>query len=109
MLPRLLLRVGVGWQGAVVVVGSDKLTAVAHQPGGELPQVYVQRLGALPRIAFMPEPPWGRGNCWLTCLTVDPAQAGLDRETLRRWLRHWPNPWARGKVSGMKTIVDSRP
>ena len=44
---------------------------------------YVKRLGSLPGIAFMPEPAWGRGNCWLTCLTVDPALAGFDRETLR--------------------------
>ena len=44
---------------------------------------YVKRLGSLPGIAFMPEPAWGRGNRWLTCLTVDPAVAGYDRETLR--------------------------
>ena len=44
---------------------------------------YVKRLGSLAGIAFMPEPAWGRGNCWLTCLTVDPAVAGFDRETLR--------------------------
>ena len=44
---------------------------------------YVTRLGSLPGIAFMPEPAWGRGNPWLTCLTVDPAAAGFDRETLR--------------------------
>ena len=44
---------------------------------------YVKRLGSLPSIAFMPAPDWGRGNRWLTCLTVDPAVAGYDRETLR--------------------------
>lgn len=44
---------------------------------------YVKRLGALQGIACVPEPPWSRGNCWLTCLTVDPALAGFDREALR--------------------------
>ena len=40
----------------------------------------VKRLGSLPGIAFMPEPDWGRGNCWLTCLTVDPAVAQEARQ-----------------------------
>ena len=31
----------------------------------------------------MPEPDWAQGNRWLTCITVDPAVAGFDRETLR--------------------------
>jgi dTDP-4-amino-4,6-dideoxygalactose transaminase len=31
----------------------------------------------------MPEPAYGRGDRWLTCLTIDPALAGFHRETLR--------------------------
>jgi dTDP-4-amino-4,6-dideoxygalactose transaminase len=31
----------------------------------------------------MPTPPYGRGNCWLTCLTIDPVIAGIDREGVR--------------------------
>jgi len=30
----------------------------------------------------MPEAPYGRGNCWLTCIVVDP-ESGTDRETIR--------------------------
>jgi dTDP-4-amino-4,6-dideoxygalactose transaminase len=31
----------------------------------------------------MPIAPWGRPNYWLTCITVDPARFGCDRETIR--------------------------
>lgn len=44
---------------------------------------YVEALGGLPGIAFMPEAPWGRHSRWLTCLTVEPQEFGVDRETLR--------------------------
>ena len=44
---------------------------------------YVDALGGLPGIAFMPEAPWGRHSRWLTCLTVEPREFGLDREALR--------------------------
>jgi pyridoxal phosphate-dependent aminotransferase EpsN len=44
---------------------------------------YARHLGTLPGIRFMPEAPWGRHTRWLTTLTIDPAQFGVDRETLR--------------------------
>jgi dTDP-4-amino-4,6-dideoxygalactose transaminase len=44
---------------------------------------YVEALGRLPGIAFMPEAPWGRCTRWLTCLTIDPAAFGADREAVR--------------------------
>lgn len=31
----------------------------------------------------MPEATWGRANRWLTCLTINPAVAGTDREQVR--------------------------
>jgi pyridoxal phosphate-dependent aminotransferase EpsN len=31
----------------------------------------------------MPEAPWGRATRWLTCLTIDPARFGADREAVR--------------------------
>jgi dTDP-4-amino-4,6-dideoxygalactose transaminase len=34
-------------------------------------------------ISFMPEAAYGEGNCWLTCILVDPAEAGTDRERIR--------------------------
>jgi len=44
---------------------------------------YLDALGGLPGIAFMPEARWGRHSRWLTCLTVDPREFGVDREALR--------------------------
>ncbi len=37
----------------------------------------------LPGIDFMPVAPYGEWNGWLTCLTVDPAAFGADREAVR--------------------------
>jgi pyridoxal phosphate-dependent aminotransferase EpsN len=31
----------------------------------------------------MPEAPYGRSNCWLTCVTIDPAEFGATREDVR--------------------------
>jgi pyridoxal phosphate-dependent aminotransferase EpsN len=46
-------------------------------------QRYVNGLGDLPGLAFMPEAPYGRATRWLTCLTIDPARFGADREEVR--------------------------
>ncbi len=44
---------------------------------------YRRLLEGTPGLAFMPEAPFGRSTCWLTCLTVDPAVFGADRERIR--------------------------
>ncbi len=46
-------------------------------------EYYQKTLGGLPGVTFMPEASWGRCNRWLTCLTIDPAVAGTDREKVR--------------------------
>nr|WP_275994443.1 DegT/DnrJ/EryC1/StrS family aminotransferase [Argonema antarcticum] len=46
-------------------------------------EVYQQALGKLPGIEFMPEADFGRATRWLTCLTIDPAAFGADREQVR--------------------------
>jgi pyridoxal phosphate-dependent aminotransferase EpsN len=46
-------------------------------------EVYKQALGNLPGIAFMPEAAFGKSTRWLTCLTIDPAAFGADREQVR--------------------------
>ena len=57
---------------------SDRVEARRHNF-----EVYQQALGNLPGIKFMPEAPFGRATRWLTCLTVEPDQFGVDRETIR--------------------------
>ncbi len=44
---------------------------------------YRELLAGVPGISFMPEAPYGRPNCWLTCILVDPDQAGTDPDTIR--------------------------
>jgi pyridoxal phosphate-dependent aminotransferase EpsN len=44
---------------------------------------YQKAFADLPGIEFMPEAPWGRCTRWLTCLLIDPAAYGADREVLR--------------------------
>jgi dTDP-4-amino-4,6-dideoxygalactose transaminase len=44
---------------------------------------YRELLAGAPGISFMPEAAYGRSNCWLTCIVVDPQEAGTDRESIR--------------------------
>ena len=44
---------------------------------------YWKALGDLPGLAFMPEADYGRCTRWLTCITIDPREAGMDRERVR--------------------------
>lgn len=46
-------------------------------------EYYVETLGDLPGIEFMPEAHWGRHTRWLTTLTIDPAEFGATREDVR--------------------------
>jgi dTDP-4-amino-4,6-dideoxygalactose transaminase len=44
---------------------------------------YRELLDERPGISFMPEATYGQSNCWLTCILVDPEEAGTDREAIR--------------------------
>lgn len=44
---------------------------------------YVDALKDLRGVTFMPEAVFGRSNRWLTVLTIDPAEAGVNREQVR--------------------------
>lgn len=46
-------------------------------------EFYQRALAGLPGLDFMPEAPWGRATRWLTCVTIEPALFGADRETVR--------------------------
>ena len=46
-------------------------------------EAYQEALSDLPGIEWMPEAPWGRHSRWLSCLTIDPEVAGVDREAIR--------------------------
>ncbi len=45
-------------------------------------QKYFDKLHDLPGIDFMPESSFGRSTRWLTCLTIDPVKANIDRDAI---------------------------
>ena len=47
---------------------------------------YRRQFSSLPGIDVMPEAAYGRSNCWLTCITIDPHRFGATREDLRQQL-----------------------
>jgi dTDP-4-amino-4,6-dideoxygalactose transaminase len=57
---------------------ADKLARRRH-----INERYRHVLGELPGIHFMPEASYGRANCWLTCITIDPSLFGATREDVR--------------------------
>jgi dTDP-4-amino-4,6-dideoxygalactose transaminase len=44
---------------------------------------YVDALGDIPGIEFMPEAPWGQHTRWLSCILITPDEFGADREAVR--------------------------
>ena len=66
-------------------IGRGQLAALPQRVARrrEIFEWYRGRLAKLRGVAFMPEPAWAQGNRWLTCLTIDPAAAGADREAVR--------------------------
>ena len=44
---------------------------------------YQEALGDCPGVAFMPEAEGCRSTFWLTCITIDPNEAGVTREDVR--------------------------
>jgi dTDP-4-amino-4,6-dideoxygalactose transaminase len=69
----------------LAAIGRGQLQVLAERVRRkrEIFEAYRRTLGDLPGIQFMPEAPWGRSTRWLTCITVDPAEFGADREAIR--------------------------
>jgi pyridoxal phosphate-dependent aminotransferase EpsN len=72
----------------LAAIGRGQLRALPGRVAArrQIFDTYAGALGDLPGIVFMPEAPWGRGNRWLTCLTIDPAVAGTDCRALHQAL-----------------------
>lgn len=69
----------------LAAIGRGQLRTLPHRVATRrrIFDQYVRRLGDLPGVAFMPEADYGRGNRWLTCLTIDSRLFGADREMVR--------------------------
>jgi len=72
----------------LAAVGRAQLAALAERVAARRRNFdrYRELLADLPGLAFMPEAPYGTGNRWLTCVTIDPGAFGADREEVRRAL-----------------------
>jgi pyridoxal phosphate-dependent aminotransferase EpsN len=46
-------------------------------------RLYVEALGDLPGVSFMPEASYGTANRWMTCMLIDPKSFGATREDVR--------------------------
>jgi dTDP-4-amino-4,6-dideoxygalactose transaminase len=69
----------------LAAVGRAQLTVLPERVVARrrINERYRDLLAGAPGFSFMPEASYGEGNCWLTCIVVDPAEAGTDRETIR--------------------------
>ena len=47
---------------------------------------YVEALGDLAGLQFMPEAPFGQATRWLTCVLIDPDAFGTDRQAVQKAL-----------------------
>lgn len=48
---------------------------------------YAERLSDVPGLSLQPEAPWGVHARWLSCVRIDPLEAGVDRATIQHALR----------------------
>jgi len=46
-------------------------------------KAYAEAFRSLPGVVMQPEAPWGQSTRWLSCLTIDPAIAGVTCEQVR--------------------------
>ena len=69
----------------LAAVGRSQLEVLADRVAARrwIFERYRDRLAGLPGLDFMPEAPYGLSTRWLTCLTLDPASFGADREEVR--------------------------
>ncbi len=69
----------------LAAVGRGQLQALPDRVAARrrVNECYRALLAETPGISFMPEAAYGRSNCWLTCIVVDPQEAGTDRESIR--------------------------
>ncbi|MFM9889420.1 MAG: DegT/DnrJ/EryC1/StrS family aminotransferase [Rickettsiales bacterium] len=69
----------------VAAVGLGQLEVLGERVARrrEIFATYKNALSSLPGIGFMPEANYGKGNRWLSVITVDAEQFGVGREEIR--------------------------
>jgi dTDP-4-amino-4,6-dideoxygalactose transaminase len=86
------LEVGYNYRlsNLLAALGRGQLKSLPHKVDQRrtVNRQYRCGLQDVPGITFMPEAPYGRSNCWLTCITITPALFGASRENVRLALEH---------------------
>ncbi|MEA3469919.1 MAG: DegT/DnrJ/EryC1/StrS family aminotransferase [Thermodesulfobacteriota bacterium] len=74
----------------LAAIGRGQLRVLGARVAGKrkIFERYRESLSDLPGISFMPEPDFARSTRWLSCLTIDPEQAGINRDTVIRELEN---------------------
>jgi dTDP-4-amino-4,6-dideoxygalactose transaminase len=69
----------------LAAVGRVQLTTLTDrvQARRRLNARYRELLAGVPGISFMYEAPYAKSNNWLTCITIDQEEFGVDREAVR--------------------------
>src|SRR6185503_3164361 len=72
----------------LAAVGRGQLAALEQKIARrrEIKLAYRSALEDYSGISFIPEASYGRSNAWLTVLTIDATDFGVDREAIRRHL-----------------------
>jgi len=72
----------------LAAVGRGQLAALEQKIARrrEINLAYRNALQGYSGISFLPEASYGRSNAWLTVLTIDATDFGVDREAIRRHL-----------------------
>lgn len=65
----------------LAAIGRGQLRVLSERVAGkrQIFDRYFESLSDLPGVSFMPEPYFAHSTRWLTCLTIDPEKAGIDR------------------------------
>jgi dTDP-4-amino-4,6-dideoxygalactose transaminase len=69
----------------LAAIGRGQLRVLDNRVGARrrIFEMYLQLLGDLPGITFMPEVPTAKSNRWLTVILIDPAQFGTSSKQVR--------------------------
>jgi len=69
----------------LAAVGRGQLQSLPAKLGKRrmINERYRAALTTLPGLSFMPEAPYGRSNCWLTCVRIDATRFGVGPEHIR--------------------------
>lgn len=98
----------------LAAIGRSQLRVLADRVARrrQIFQYYVDGLGDLPGISFMPEASYGRHSRWLSVMIIDAGQFGADFETIRQALEEqniesrpvWKPMHRQPVFSGARTI-----